>query len=147
MKNKINLLVSVVCIVIFCIALQACSQSKIEKITDIPRFSEMTQDGTEKINVEFDNNTGEPFYFTIEDDATITEIIGMIFDAELENKGKELYDGDNTYITVIQGDKEYRLSVRMNKEKDNYYSFKNSDLQDKVYALARDAGAYDNGEQ
>ena len=56
--------------------------------------------------------------------------------------GKELFAGDNTYISIIQGEHKYNLHLLMNKEGKNYYSFAMADLQNKINELARNAGAY-----
>ncbi|MBQ7913856.1 MAG: hypothetical protein IJ308_09025, partial [Clostridia bacterium] len=109
--------------------------TEVKTITDIERYADMKQEA-DKIEVEFDNNTGVPVLFTIEDQNEIQEIMQLIFDAELVDRGKEMYDGDNTNIAIIQGDKEYRMSVRMNKENDRYYAFATDDLQVKIRTLA-----------
>ena len=47
---------------------------EIENITDFSKFSTMEQI-TDRIEVTFDNNSGVPFYFAIENEADIDEIM------------------------------------------------------------------------
>lgn len=143
MKKKFPRLISIILGAIFCLSFASCDGDDIEKLTDISRYSTMTPEGTEEIEVEFDNNTGALFYFTIEDEETICEIMDIVINAGVEAKEGDLWDGDNTYINIVQGNNEYRLSVRANKEKDTFYYFKEPDLQNKITELAREAGAYE----
>lgn len=133
-------------ILLFFIALFAmvgCSTTKsVEYITDFERFADM-QETADSIDVEFDNHTGRSFKFTLEDENDIADIMNIVLTEELTNIGNGLPPvGDNTQITIHQGEKSYTLSVRHNREKDTYYAF-SFDLQSKVIDLATARGAYD----
>ena len=143
MKKKFPRIISIILGAIFCLSFTSCDGDDIEKLTDISRYSTMTPEGTEEIEVEFDNNTGTLFYFTIEDEETICEIMDIVINAGVDAKDGDPWDGDNTYINIVQGNNEYRLSVRANKEKDTFYYFDEPDLQNKIIELAREAGAYE----
>ena len=117
---------------------------EVNSITDFSKFSDMTQDGTSKIEVTFDNYSGYPFYFTIEEQKDIDEIMDIIFSSSFTKMGKEVNAGDHTSMKIIQGEKEYQLHAFMNKEGQYYYSFSNTDLLTKIQELAREAGAFDN---
>ncbi len=143
MKRGFLRLLAAVFGVIFCLSLAACGGDDIAKLTDIPRYSAITPEGTDRIEVEFDNNTGTPFYFTIDEEETVCEIMDIVINATITAKRGDLAAGDNTFIKIVQGNNEYRLSVRANKENDTFYYFDASDLQDKIYDLARQAGAYE----
>ena len=119
------------------------SKEKIGTITDFAKFYDMTRE-TNKIEVTFDNNSGEPFYFTIEDKEDIDEIMNIIFTDAFENMGEEVNDGSHSSIKIIQGQRTYVLSLSANKEGKYYYAFSTSDLQDKIIELAREAGAFDS---
>ncbi len=119
---------------------------EVNTITDFSKFSNMTQDGTDKIEVTFDNYSGYPFYFNIEDQENIDEIMDIIFSSSFTKMGKEVNAGDHTSIKIIQGEKEYNLHAFMNKEGQYYYSFSTTELQTKLQELAREAGAFDGVE-
>ena len=121
----------------------ACSNTKaIVHITDMERFADM-KESADSIDVEFDNHTGKPFKFTVEDENDISEIMNIVLTEELANMGNNLPPvGDNTWIIIHQGEKSYRLSVRHNSEKDIYYGY-SFDLQSKVIEFATARGAYD----
>lgn len=119
------------------------ADKKIQSITDFSKFSNMTRQ-TDKILVEFDNYTGDPFYFTIEDQEEIDEIMEIIFSSSFKKMEKEANGGDHTSITIVQGEEEYHMHTFMNKEGTCYYSFSTTDLQLKINELAREAGAFDN---
>ena len=121
------------------------SKEKIGTITDFAKFYDMTRE-TDKIEVTFDNNSGEPFYFTIEDKEDINEIMNIIFTATFEKMGTEVNDSSHTSIRIFQGENEYVMHVGSNKEGSYYYAFSTSDLQDKINELAREAGAFDGVE-
>ena len=118
---------------------------EIQKITDFSKFSAMEQ-LTDRIEVTFDNNSGVPFYFTIEDEADIDEIMKIIFSSSFERKGKEMNDGNHTSIRIIQGEKEYVMHTSTNKNGDYYYSFSTTELYYKIIELARESGAYETVE-
>lgn len=141
MKGKKLLIpLLLLCIMLFTIA--GCSDANsIEYITDLERFSDMQQTA-DSIDVKFDNHTGKPFKFTIEDENDIAEIMNIVLSDKLKNLGKELPPGDNTFITIHQEEKAYSLSVRINDEKDTYYAFSDK-LQNKIIDLAIARGAYD----
>lgn len=140
MKIK-KLLIPLLLLISCMLALAGCS-NPIKHITDMERFADM-RETADSIDVEFDNHTGKPFKFTIEDENDIAEIMNIVLTEELANTGKDLPPvGDNTFITIHQGDKSYSLSVRYNNEKDNYYGF-SFDLQSKIIELATAQGAYD----
>ncbi len=115
---------------------------QITKITDFERFESMTKE-TDRIEVEFDNHTGKPFYFTITDQNDIDAVMEIIFSSEVEKIKNEPMAGDNTSFTLFQGEKEYRMHFRVNKEGKNYYNFATDDLQNKIRELATDVGAYE----
>ena len=139
MKKTISLILAF--ILLMCMA--GCAK-EINTVTDFSKFADMTKDGTNKIEVTFDNHSGEPFYFDIEVQEDIEDIMDIIFASSFESKQKEVNPGDNTSITIIQGEKEYHLHARVNKEGQYYYSFSTADLQTKLQELAREAGAFDN---
>ena len=119
---------------------------KIENINDFSKFSDMTQT-TQRIEVEFDNASGVPFYFTIEDQTDIDEIMNIIFSSTFENRGQDgRFAGSNTSISIVQGEKTYNLHPVINKEGKNYYAFATNELQNKINELAREAGAYETAE-
>ena len=70
-----------------------------------------------------------------------------LFSSTFKNMGKEPFDGNHTYISIIQGEHKYDLHLLMNKEGKYYYSFATDDLQNKINELARNAGAYNNTEK
>ena len=123
--------------------LVGCSK-EVNSITDFSKFFDMTRDGTDKIEVTFDNYSGAPFYFTIEDQEDVDEIMNIIFSSSFKKMEKEVNDGDHTSMKIIQGEKEYQLHAFMNKEGQYYYSFSTPDLQTKIQELAREAGAFEN---
>ena len=123
--------------------LVGCSK-KVSTITDFSKFSDMTMDGTDKIEVTFDNYSGYPFYFTIDNKEDIDEIMSIIFSSSFNKMEKEVNGGDHTSLKIVQGEKEYQLHAFMNKEGQYYYSFSTTDLQTKLYELAREAGAFEN---
>ena len=89
------------CCLLICF-LAAC-QKEINSITDFPKFSDMTQDGTESINVEFDVG-GDCYEFIIEDEEAINEVMEIIFTLEFSKGHTEpLFPGVNTRITIHQG--------------------------------------------
>ena len=65
----------------------------------------------------------------------------MIF-SDLNYIGKEFPTGDNTFLTVCQGDRKYTLSDRFISEKGKYYMF-SADLHHKIREIAREKGAFD----
>ena len=54
------------------------NETEIDVITDFKKFSDMTREGTDKIDVTFDNHSGYPFYFTVQDQDDIAEIMEII---------------------------------------------------------------------
>ncbi len=143
MKKIISAIICFLCLSIMIISIAGCSNAKtIVHITDMERFADM-QESADSIEVEFDNHTGKPFKFTVEDKNDIAEIMNIVLTEELANMGKEYPPvGDNTFITIHQGDKSYSLSVRYNSEQDIYYGF-SFDLQSKIIEFATAQGAYD----
>ena len=121
------------------------AKEKVGTVTDFSKFSNMTRE-TSKIEVTFDNNTGAPFYFTIEDQENIDEIMNIIFTDTFENMGEEVNDGNHSSIKIIQGERIYDMSLSANKEGKYYYSFSTTDLYDKIIELAREAGAFEGVE-
>ena len=121
------------------------AKEKVGTVTDFSKFSNMTRE-TSKIEVTFDNNTGAPFYFTIEDQEDIDEIMNIIFTDTFENMGEEVNDGNHSSIKIIQGEKTYDMSLSANKEGKYYYAFSTADLYDKIMELAREAGAFEGVE-
>ena len=123
------------------ISLVGCGK-EINNITDFTQYSDMTRE-TDKIEVTFDNYSGYPFYFTIDNQEDIDEIMDIIFSSSFTKMKKEVNGGDHTSMKIIQGEKEYQLHAFMNKEGQYYYSFATNDLQLKLNALAREAGAFE----
>ena len=134
---------SLVLVFMLLACLVGCSK-EVNTITDFSKFSDMTQDGTDKIEVTFDNYSGYPFYFTIDAQEDIDEIMDIIFSSSFTKMEKEVNGGDHTSMKIIQGEKEYQLHTFMNKEGQYYYSFSTTDLQTKIQELAREAGAFEN---
>ena len=124
------------------LSLSGCAK-EVNSITDFSRFADMTRDGTDKIEVTFDNYSGYPFYFTIDDGEDVDEIMSIIFSSTFTKMEKEVNGGDHSSMRIIQGEKEYQLHAFMNKEGRYYYSFSTTDLQKKLHELAREAGAFD----
>lgn len=142
MKKFILAFICFLCLSITIISMAGCSNAKtIVHITDMERFADM-RETADSIDVEFDNHTGKPFKFTVEDVNDIADIMNIVLTEELVNNGKDFLDGDNTNIIIHQGEKSYRLSVRINSEKDNYYTFASDKLQSKIIELATEQGAY-----
>ena len=141
---KVKLLSGLVGIMLM-FSLVGCSK-ELSSINDFSRFSSMKQDETDRIEVEFDNYSGSPFYFTIEDQDDIDEIMNIIFSSSFKRMEKEENGGDHTSIAIIQGETQYKLHVVMNKEGKYYYSFATTELQDKINELAREVGAYESVE-
>ena len=126
------------------ISLFGCSR-QINTITDFSRFADMTRD-TERIDVTFDNHTGAPFCFTIEDQAEIEKIMDIIFSASFVKMKQEVNGGSNTSINIVQGDRVYSMGVIRNYEGKIGYTFTTTELQDEITKLAREAGAFDGVE-
>lgn len=141
---KVKLLSGLVVIMLM-FSLVGCSK-ELNSINDFSKFSSLKQDETNKIEVEFDNYSGAPFYFTIEEQDDIDEIMNIIFTSSFKRMEKEVNGGDHTSITIIQEESQYKLHVFMNKEGKYYYSFETTELQDKINELAREAGAFDGVE-
>ena len=144
MKNKVFYLlvlgVSIMCLIF---SLSACEKNKqIDCINDFSEYASMTREA-DRIEVTFDNNTGTPFYFTIEDKDDIDEIMEIIFSASFNKMEKEVNGGDHTSMKIIQGENEYNLHAFMNKEGRYYYSFTTTELLSKIQELAKEAGAFD----
>ena len=137
MKKSLAFLLAFVC----AMSLIGCAK-EINTITDFSQFSDMIRE-TDRIDVTFDNNTGTPFYFAIDDQEKIEEIMDIIFSASFEKMKKEVNGGSNTSIKIIQGEKEYSMGVMRNYEGKTGYTFTTSDLQNKIMELAREAGAFD----
>ena len=116
---------------------------QINNITDFSKFEGMTKDGTDKIEVTFDNYSGYPFYFTIEDREDIDEIMDIVFSASFNRMDKEVNGGDHTSMKIVQGERVYNLHAFMNKEGRYYYSFTTTELLSKIQELAKEAGAFD----
>lgn len=140
MKKTLSLILALITLLL---CLFGCTK-KINTITDFSKFYDMTQYGTDKIEVTFDNYSGSPFYFTVEQQEDIDEIMDIIFSSSFTKMGKEMNGGDHTSMKIIQGEKEYKLHAFMNKEGQYYYSFSTTDLLTKIQELAREVGAYEN---
>ena len=141
MKKALSLILTFILLA----CLVSCSK-EVNTITDFSKFADMTKDGTDKIEVTFDNYSGYPFYFTIENQEDIDEIMDIIFSSSFTKMEKEVNGGDHTSMKIIQDEKEYNLHAFMNKEGQYYYSFSTTDLQIKIQELARKAGAFDGVE-
>ena len=144
MKKLIALVLALVCVLglVSCVSGNNENEKEVNTITDFSKFSDMTKDGTDKIDVTFDNNTGVPFYFTIEEKEDIDEIMNIIFSSSFEKCGE--MNGSHTSLNIIQGEKEYKMHISTNKEGNNNYSFSTEDLFWKIQELGEVAGAYDN---
>ena len=141
MKKLIALVLALVCV----LGLVGCAK-EITSITDFSKFAGMNKKGTDKIEVTFDNNTGTPFYFTIEDEEDIDEIMDIIFSASFEKMRQEVNGGSHTSIKILQGENAYSMGVMRNYEGKNGYTFASTELQDKIIELAREAGAFEGVE-
>ena len=117
-------------------------EKEINSISDFSKFSGMTKE-TDRIEVTFDNYSGYPFYFTIEDREDLDEIMDIIFSSSFNKMKDEVNGGDHTSLKIIQGDNVYNMHTFMNKEGRHYYSFATTDLQNKIRELAEEAGAFD----
>ena len=126
---------------LFILTLCSCSK-EINNINDFSKFSSMTIE-TDKIDVTFDNYSGSPFYFTIDNQEEINEIMDIIFSSSFTKMKNEVNGGDHTSLKIYQKDKEYNLHCFMNKEGRYYYSFSTNELQIKINELAIEAGAFD----
>ena len=138
MKRLIALFLAVLITVSFV----GCT-NEVNTVTDFSKFEGMTKDGTDKIEVTFDNYSGYPFYFTIEDKDDIDEIMEIIFSASFNRMDKEVNGGDHTSMKIIQGERVYNMHAFMNKEGRYYYSFTTTELLSKIQELAKEAGAFD----
>ena len=138
MKKTLSLILTFVLLA----CLVSCAK-EIDTITDFSKFADMTKDGTDKIEVTFDNYSGYPFYFTIEDKGNIDEIMEIIFSASFNRMDKEVNGGDHTSMKIIQGERVYNMHAFMNKEGRYYYSFTTTELTLKIQELAKEAGAFD----
>ena len=108
-------------------------------INEFPRFSNMTQDGTESIDVKFDIG-GESCEFIIEDENDIKAVMEIIFSLEFSKGHAEpLAPGDNTSITINQGERRVNVSVRYIAQDDRNYYLGNT-LQSKIYDIAEQYG-------
>ncbi len=145
MKKLIALVLALVCVLslVSCVSESNENKKEVNTITDFSKFSDMTKDDTDKIEVTFDNHSGSPFYFTIEDKEDIDEIMNIIFSSSFDKCG-EMNDGSHTSIKIIQGEKEYKMHISHNKEGESYYSFSTSDLFLKINELGEAAGAFEN---
>ena len=84
MKRIISLFFAVLMV-----ALLSCCSKEIKVITDFSKFADMKREA-DRIEVTFDNHSGAPFYFTIEDQAEIDEIMDIIFSSGFNNLGDSL---------------------------------------------------------
>lgn len=142
MKKFISAVFAVLLSCILPVALIGCSDN-ISSVTDIERFSDM-QKQTDKIDVDFDNATGEGFKFSITDAQEIEAIMDIIFSDTLSDLGKQpCPPGSNSSITIYQGEKSYCLSTLYIAVNGNLYTFSTRDLSDKIYNLAAAQGAFD----
>ena len=148
MKKLITLVLALVCVIclVSCVSENNENEKEVNTITDFSKFADMTKNGTDKIEVTFDNYSGSPYYFTVEDKEDIDEIMNCIFSSSFAKMKKEVNGGDHTSLKIIQSEKEYQLNAFMNKEGEYYYSFATTDLQTKIHELAREAGAFENEE-
>ena len=136
MKKAIALILFLVTV-----SLASCTK-EVNTVTDFSKLADMERK-TDRIDVTFDNYSGYPFYFTIDDDGEIEQVMDIIFNATFVKMGKEVNDGDHTSLKIIQGEKVFVMSVSTNKEGNYYYSFQDGKLQNKIKELATAAGAYE----
>ena len=79
MKKLLILPLSLVLLLMSFVCFVSCTEEvdkEINTITDFSNFSSLTR-ATDRIEVTFDNHSGAPFYFTIEDKEDIDEIINI----------------------------------------------------------------------
>ena len=137
-----KLLALTLALTVFLACFVGCTK-EVNTVTDFSKFEGMIKDGTDKIEVTFDNYSGYPFYFTIEDKDNIDEIMEIIFSASFNRMDKEVNGGDHTSMKIIQGERVYNMHAFMNKEGQYYYSFTTTELLSKIQELAKEAGAFD----
>lgn len=112
-------------------------------ITDIEYYSDMQMEA-DRIEVKFDNSTGNYFKFTIDNKNDITDIMNIVLNDKLNNLGNEaIAPTDNTSFTVYQGEKAYSIALNGVMANGNHYAFSSIDLQSKITDLAIAQGAYD----
>ncbi|MDE5728944.1 MAG: hypothetical protein K2I20_02065 [Clostridia bacterium] len=130
-------------LILVCIALfAAVGCAGVEVITDIAGY-ENFQRGGDKIDVVFENGTQSGFEFTIEDKDEIDEIVNLALTTRLNNAGKRPFaPGQNTYITIYQGEKSYNLNVVGVTSGEYLYVFATTDLNDKIRDMAERLGAF-----
>ncbi len=107
--------------------------SKIEKITDIPTLSDMKNEA-DKIEVRY--FPGKNAYdFTIDDKATINEMMELLFSASINYEGKIASPGSGSFaLTITQGNKSYQVN-QCTKVKNRYYSINSNALHNKLSEL------------
>lgn len=132
--------------ILLMLSLAGCAKQP-QCITDFSRYSSLKQNETDRIEVVFDNYSGVRFRFTIEEQDDIDEIMNIIFSSSFKRMPDGLYAGDNSFLTIIQGEKKYGLGLSMISEKKHTYQFKTTELSDKIRELAREAGAFDGKKQ
>ena len=77
-------------VIVCCLAFSLFGCGKeIKSITDFSEYADMTRE-TDKIEVTFDNNSGSPFYFTIEKQEDIRQIMSIVFLRLSKTWGKNL---------------------------------------------------------
>jgi len=127
---------------LFILTLCSCTK-EINNINDFSKFSTMTKE-TDKIDVTFDNHSGSPFYFTIDNQKEINEIMDIIFSLTFIKKNGEVNPGSNSSIKIIQDENSYSMKTTRIYESNNiYYVFSTDDLDLKINKLAIEAGAFD----
>jgi len=127
---------------LFILTLCSCTK-EINNINDFSKFSTMTKE-TDKIDVTFDNHSGSPFYFTIDIQKEINEIMDIIFSLTFIKKNGEVNPGSNSSIKIIQDENSYSMNTTRIYESNNiYYVFSTDDLDLKINKLAIEAGAFD----
>ena len=78
-------------VIVCCLAFSLFGCSKeIKSITDFSEYADMTRE-TDKIEVTFDNNSGSPFYFTIEKQEDIRQIMSIVFFFDLQKHGERTF--------------------------------------------------------
>lgn len=128
-KLKVIILFLIFCIIVVFVAYK----NNISYITDIDKYSGLTQD-VDKIEVLYDNNENSSLDFTIEDSSELNEIMYLILNTKL-NKINGYIDGNNTILNIYQGSKVYRMNVRHVGYNNKTFIFENSLLNDKITSI------------
>ena len=142
MKLK-SYLSAIIIVVITLILLVGCDDLSITygreyKITEFSAFSDMTVDGTDKIEIYYAENNAD-ITFTIKDADTIDDLMDCVCNITARKK-KPNVEIDIAFfgeMKIYQGDKIYSLNFHNIIENGVEYLTNTNDLQDKVRSLAK----------